>query len=176
MKMKVFLNFFSSSRRLPCFAKFWVHYFTSKKKHFMLSFVIQVYRVICCLARFIMFHCRNFKVYLMSFFNLQSKMQARHTKNSSMMLNLSFWLLAVAALFKTTPFCMTRDATIPLLVTQPRPLSFFHFVPREFFLECRFADLENLEMLIPCGGFWPRLRVLMRLSHPAKWSGRLQPP
>ena len=65
--MKVFLNFFSSSKRLPCLAEFWVHYVTSKKKNFMLSCLIQVYRVICCLVvRFIMFHCWNLIVYLMS--------------------------------------------------------------------------------------------------------------
>lgn len=106
----------------------------------------------------------------MSFF--QSKMQARHTKNSSMMLNLSFWPLAAAAdaLVSETPLVVTCDATI---VT---PSSFFRrpCLPA-FFFGCR-GCLPDLENLIPCGGFCPRLRVLIKASHPVRWSGRLQPP
>ena len=112
-------------------------------------------------------------------FCFQSKMQARQTKNSSMMLNLSFWPLAAAAdaLVNETPVVVTCEATI---VT---PSAFFRrpclplppLLPRFFFCCCR-CCLPDLENRIPCGGFCPRRRVRIKASQPVRWSGRPQAP
>ena len=100
-------------------------------------------------------------------------MQARQTKNSSMILNLSFCPFCDVTLFKATPFGDTRDVIMADGVTT----SFFRFPDLcGFLLDDLRPDLENREMLIPCGGFCPRRRVLIKVSQPVKWSGRLQPP
>jgi hypothetical protein len=81
-------------------------------------------------------------------------MQAKQTKNSSMILNLSFCPLAAAAtaaLFNATPLVVTCDVIRPEVEAAALhpALSFFRFPVRCSFLLCRLPDLENLEMLMP---------------------------
>ena len=70
---------------------------------------------------------------------VQSKMQARQTKNSSMKFNLSFCPLAADALVSETPFVVTCDATFDDDVVTS---SFFRRPKRGFFC-CRCPGLEN---------------------------------